>query len=431
MGGTAFALFQWEDQMRSTFTSMALAAVLGASVSSLALAQDSVEVLHWWTAGGEAAAVGVLKEDLQKQGVAWQDMPVAGGGGEAANTALKARVTAGNPPTAAQLLGMAVNEWSAEGLLGDLSDVAAKEGWDAVVPEAIKAFAVHDGKWEAVPVNIHRPNWLWINAKVFADNGLTPPQTWEEFNTTADKLKEKGIIPLAHGGQPWQDTTIFDDVVIGIGGPDFYKKAIIDLDEAALKSDTMTKVFDQMRKIRGYVDPNFSGRDWNLATAMVLKGEAAMQLMGDWAKGEIVKANLKPGVDILCVAAPGTEGSFLFNTDFFAMFPVGDNKVPGQQKLAASVMSPGFQEAFNLVKGSIPARTDVSGDKFDSCAQKSMADLKTAEAAGTMMGSLAHGHAQPAATQRAIFDVVTQHFNSDMSSADAVAALSAAVDAAR
>jgi glucose/mannose transport system substrate-binding protein len=417
--------------MRSTLKTLAVSAILSASVSSFAVAQESVEVLHWWTSGGEAAAVGVLKDDLQKQGVAWQDMPVAGGGGEAANTALKARVTSGNPPTAAQLLGMAVNEWSDEGLLGDLTEVAEKEGWDKVVPDAIKNFAVHDGKWQAVPVNIHRPNWLWINAKVFADNGLEPPKTWDEFNAVADKLKEKGIVPLAHGGQPWQDTTVFDDVVLGIGGPEFYKKAILELDEEALDSDTMVKVFDQMRKIRGYVDPNFSGRDWNLATAMVLKGEAAMQLMGDWAKGEIVKANLKPGVDILCVTAPGTEGSFLFNTDFFAMFPVGDDKSDAQFKLAASVLSPSFQEAFNLVKGSIPARTDVPGDKFDACAQKSMADLKTSISAGTLMGSLAHGHAEPAGIQRAMFDVVTQHFNSDMSSKDAVAALLSAISAAK
>jgi len=417
--------------MRSTLKLLAASAILSASVSGLALAADTVEVLHWWTSGGEAAAVGVLKDDLQKQNVTWQDMPVAGGGGEAAITALKARVTSGNPPTAAQLLGMAVNEWSEEGLLGDLTPVAEKEGWDKVVPDAIKNFAVHDGKWQAVPVNIHRPNWLWINAKVFKDNGLEPPKNWDEFNQIADKLKAKGIVPLAHGGQPWQDTTIFDDVVVGIGGPEFYKKAILELDEESLQSDTMIKVFDQMRKIRGYVDPNFSGRDWNLATGMVLKGDAAMQLMGDWAKGEIVKANLKPGVDILCVPAPGTEGTFLFNTDFFAMFPVGEDKLQAQYKLASSVMSPSFQEAFNLVKGSIPARTDVPGDKFDACAQRSMADLKAAQGAGTMMGSLAHGHAEPAAIQRAIFDVVTQHFNSDMSSKDAVAALVNSVNAAK
>nr|WP_311043731.1 ABC transporter substrate-binding protein [Rhizobium lentis] len=422
----------WEEgYMRLSFKTLAVTAALSASVSGHAFAAESVEVLHWWTSGGEAAAVGVLKDDLQKKGVSWQDMPVAGGGGEAATTTLKARVAAGNPPTAAQLLGMAVNEWSEQGLLGDLTSVAQKEGWDKVVPDQIKHFAVHGGKWQAVPVNIHRPNWLWINAKVFKDNGLEPPKTWDEFNAVAEKLKAKGITPLAHGGQPWQDTTIFDDVVLGLGGPIFYKEAIIELDETALGSDTMVKVFDQMRKIRGYVDPNFSGRDWNLATGMVLKGDAAMQLMGDWAKGEIVKAGMKPGVDILCVTAPGTEGSFLFNTDFLAMFPVGADKVDAQTKLASSVMSPEFQQAFNLVKGSIPARSDVPGDKFDACAQKSMADLKTAEKAGILMGSLAHGHAEPASIQRGIFDVVTQHFNSDMSSKDAVSALVSSIQAAK
>lgn len=412
-------------------TRTALAILIAVGVSDATHAAETVEVLHWWTSGGEAAALGVLKKDLESKGFGWQDMPVAGGGGEAANTTLKARVSAGDPPAAAQLLGMAVNDWAAEDALGDLSSVAAKEGWAAVLPDVIKKFAIHDGKWVAVPVDIHRPNWLWINAKIFKDYGLTPPTTWDEFNKVAETLKSKGIVPLAHGGQPWQDDTIFDDVVLGLGGPDFYKKAILQLDESALTSDTMIKVFDQMRKIRGFVDPNFSGRDWNLATAMLLKGDAAMQLMGDWAKGEIVKANLKPGVDILCVTAPGTAGSFLFNTDFFAMFKVGADKLPGQYALASSVMSPSFQEAFNLVKGSIPARTDVSGAKFDACGQKSMADIRAAEKSGTLMGSLAHGHAQPAAIQRAIFDVVTEHFNSDMSSQDAVKLLVKSIKSAQ
>jgi glucose/mannose transport system substrate-binding protein len=409
-----------------------LALLLAAGCAQVAQAQtQDVEVLHWWTSGGEAAALSVLKEDMQTKGFGWQDMPIAGGGGEAATTALKARVSSGNPPTAAQLLGMAVTDWANEDALGDLTPVAEAEGWDAVVPGALKDFAVHDGKWVAVPVNIHRPNWLWINAKIFADNGLTPPTTWAEFNTVAQTLQAKGILPLAHGGQPWQDATVFDDVVLGIGGPDFYRKAILELDDAALTSDTMIQVFDEMRVIRGFVDPNFSGRDWNLATAMVVNGQAAMQLMGDWAKGEMVKAGVKPGVDVLCVAAPGTEGSFLFNTDFFAAFKVGADKQAAQNALASSIMSKDFQEQFNLVKGSIPARTDVPGDAFDMCAQKSMADIKTAEEKGALMGSLAHGHAQPAAAQRAIFDVVTEFFNSDMSSQDAVDELQLAVESAR
>ena len=413
---------------KKTATALATLFVLGTLATAKAA---EVEVMHWWTSGGEGAAVAVLKKDLESKGVTWKDMAVAGGGGEAAMTALRARATAGDPPTAAQLLGMAVTDWAREGFLGDLNEVANKEGWDKVVPPAVQRFGKYEGKWVAVPVNMHRPHWLWMNAKVFKENGLEPPKTWDEFNAIAEKLKAKGITPVAMGGQPWQEATAWEAVVLGTGGPDFYQKAIIEADEKALTSDTMVKVFDEMRKIRGYVDANFSGRDWNLATAMVIKGEAGMQLMGDWAKGEVIAAKLKPGVDVLCSVAPGTQGSFLFNTDFFAMFKVGADKRDAQLKMASAAMSPSFQETFNLAKGSIPARTDVSGDKFDECGKKSMADLKDAIASNHLYGSLAHGHAQPAAIQKAYIDVVTQHFNSTMSSQDAVKALAAAVKAAK
>ncbi|MEM6712027.1 MAG: ABC transporter substrate-binding protein [Pseudomonadota bacterium] len=405
------------------------ALIAGASVP--AWAEDGVEVMHWWTSGGEAAAVQVLKDSLEAQGFPWQDMAVAGGGGDAARTTLRARVVAGDPPTAAQLLGMQVTEWAQEGFLGNLNDVASQNGWSDVVPAAVQGFGVHDGQWVAAPVNVHRPNWLWMNREVFESNNLDVPTSWEEFNTVATQLQDLGIIPLAHGGQPWQDATVFDDVVLGLGGADFYRSAILELDEDALLSDTMVAVFDQMRKIRGFVDDNMSGRDWNLATAMVIRGEAAMQLMGDWAKGEITAAGLTPGEQIMCATAPGTEGSFLFNTDFFAMFDVDTDNAEAQQALAAGILDPDFQVAFNLVKGSIPARTDVDPSAFDVCGQKSIADMQQAADDGTLLGSLAHGHGQPSAVQGAIVDVVTQHFNSDMSSQEAVDLLVTSIQAAQ
>ncbi len=411
--------------MNKLLCGVAFAAILTTGVRA-----DDVEVLHWWTSGGEAAAVQVLKGDLESKSVGWVDMAVAGGGGEAAMTTLRARVTAGDPPTAAQMLGMDVRQWAEEGLLGNLDAVATAEGWDAVVPPAVQAFGKYDGHWVAAPVNMHRPHWVWANAKLFADNGLSMPSNWDEFFAAADKLKEAGVIPVAMGGQPWQEATAWEAVILSIS-PELYQKAIIEADAEALASPEIAQSFDIMRKLRGYVDDNFAGRDWNLATQMVIKGEAGMQIMGDWAKGEISAAGLTPGVDILCDVVPGTQGSFLFNTDFFAMFDVGDDKTAAQQSLASSVMSPVFQETFNLTKGSIPARTDVPGDKFDACAQKSMADLAEATDAGHLYGSLAHGHGQPAAIQRAYLDVVTQHFNSDMSSADAQAALIDAVAAAK
>jgi glucose/mannose transport system substrate-binding protein len=407
---------------------MTLAAALMAT-TGIAQAQE-VEVLHWWTSGGEAAALNVLKETLAGQGIGWIDMPVAGGGGEAAMTTLRARVTAGDPPTAVQMLGFDIQDWAAEGALGNLNEVAAAEGWDAVVPAALQAFAKYEGNWISAPVNVHSTNWVWANKAILDQLGLAQPTTWDEFVAAMQAAEDAGFVGLAHGGQAWQEATIFDGVVLSAGGPEFYADAFISLNPEALGSDTMVEAFRRMETLRGFVDDNFSGRDWNLASAMVINGEAAFQIMGDWAKGEFLNAGKVPGVDFLCFRVPGSEGSVTFNSDQFAMFGVGEDGLAAQATMAADIMSPEFQTAFNTVKGSVPARTDVSPDAFDACGQQGMAELAAAAEAGTLLGSMAHGHANRAAVKNAIYDVVTAHFNGEYDAETAAAELVAAVEAA-
>lgn len=410
-------------------TTAAMALALGVTHGG-ARAAEGVEVLHWWTSGGEAAALDVLKKDLEGKGIAWTDMPVAGGGGTEAMTVLRARVTAGNAPTAVQMLGFDILDWAKEGALGNLDDIAAKEGWDKVIPTALQQFSKYDGHWIAAPVNVHSTNWVWINKAALDKAGGKEPANWDELVALLDKFKEQGITPVAHGGQPWQDATIFDAVVLSLGN-DFYKQAFIDLDPAALGGDKMKEAFDRMTKLRSYVDDNFSGRDWNLASAMVIENKAGLQFMGDWAKGEFIKANKKPGADFVCMRFPGTQGSVTFNSDQFAMFKVADAKIPSQLEMATAIESPAFQSAFNVVKGSAPARTDVSDEAFDDCGKKAIKDLAEANTAGSLYGSMAHGHANPASVKNAIYDVVTRQFNGELSSEDAVKELVSAVEAAK
>ena len=401
------------------------------ATTSIAYAED-VEVLHWWTSGGEAAALNVLKDTLATQGVGWLDMPVAGGGGEAAMTTLRARVTAGNPPTAVQMLGYDIQDWAAEGALGNLDAVATAEGWDAVVPAALQAFSKYDGHWIAAPVNVHSTNWVWANKAVLDGLGIAQPTTWDEFVAAMQKVKDSGLTALAHGGQAWQEATMFDGVVLSVGGTDFYKAAFIDLDPAALGGAQMVEAFRRMETLRSFTDDNFSGRDWNLASAMVINGEAAFQIMGDWAKGEFLKAGLVPGTDFLCFRVPGSEGMVSFNADQFAMFGVESADAQAAQALMASdIMSPAFQSAFNVVKGSVPARTDVPNDAFDACGKQGMVDLAEASAAGTLVGSMAHGHANRAAVKNAIYDVVTAAFNGEYDAETAAQNLVEAVAAAQ
>ena len=406
---------------------LAISVAVSAISASTVHADGTVEVLHWWTSGGEAKAVGELKDAFEAQGGTWIDSPIAGGGGDAAMTALRARVIAGNPPTAVQLKGPGIHEWAREGALNNVNDVAESENWDDVLPPVLAEIMKYEGAYVAAPVNIHRVDWMWANPQALDAAGVTEmPTTWDEFNAAADKLMAAGIVPLAHGGQPWQDATVFEDVVLGIGGASFFRKALIELDQEALQSDTMIASFDQLRKMRGYVDENFAGRDWNLATGMVMRGEAGFQIMGDWAKGEFLAAGKVPGVDFLCAPTPGN--GFVLNSDSFTFFKVeGPENLAGQQVLASLIMSPGFQETFNLAKGSIPARTDVALDAFDACALRSHEDLIAAIENDALVPSMAHEMAIPRSIRGEFLDLVTNFFNSDMSSQEAAQSLAAAV----
>ncbi|MGG7643485.1 ABC transporter substrate-binding protein [Rhodovulum sp. YNF3179] len=410
---------------------IAATALAGTAWCGAVQAQGTVEVLHWWTSGGEAKAVGELKNAFEERGGEWIDSPIAGGGGDAAMTALRARVVSGKPPTAVQLKGPGIQEWAEQGALNDVETVAGEENWDQVLPPALAGIMKYEGDYVAAPVNIHRVDWIWANPDVLEEAGVDAmPTTWAEFNAAADKVEAAGKIALAHGGQPWQDATIFEVVVLGVGGPEFFRDALVDLDQEALTSDTMVASFEQLRKLRGYVDPNFSGRDWNLATAMVMRGDAAFQIMGDWAKGEFLAAGKVPGEDFLCAAAPGD--GFVLNSDSFTFFKVsGEERLQGQQVLASLIMSPGFQETFNLAKGSIPARTDVALDKFDMCAKRSHDDLVAAIEGDTLVPSMAHEMAVPRSVRGEFLDLVTEFFNSDMSAEDATQSLAEAVTRAQ
>jgi glucose/mannose transport system substrate-binding protein len=417
--------------LATAFGALTLSAI-GLSGAASAADNKEIQMLHWWTSGGEAAALKVLKDDLAKEGYAWKDVPVAGGGGEGAMTALKAMVAAGNPPTASQILGYFAVDYAEAGKLGDITSLAEKENWAKVVPAALQKFTTTNGKWDAVPVNIHSVNWVWLNKAVMDKIGGTEPKNFDEFLALLDKAKAAGVIPLALGGQPWQEATMFDSVVASTGGTDFYKKAFIDLDATALKSDTMKKAFDNLAKLRGYTDPNYAGRDWNLATAMVIKGDALVQVMGDWAKGEFKAANKEAGKDFLCYRFPGTDGTVIYNTDMFAMFDVSADRKAAQLALADATMSLSFQSAFNVVKGSVPARMDVPDTAFDSCGKKGIADVKSANAKGTFVGSMAQNYAQPPAVAGAYHDVVTKFFHGEIkSSDDAVKALYSALNGAK
>ncbi|MFV0447486.1 MAG: ABC transporter substrate-binding protein [Vibrio sp.] len=387
-----------------------LVASLLSSANSV-LASD-VEVLHWWTAGGEANAISVLKDMVEQQGYSWIDFGVEGGGGESAMRVLRTRAVSGNPPSAANIKGPDIQEWARLGFLTNLNSVAKPDHWDDVIPKMITEVMKYDNHYVAVPVNVHRVNWLWANSEVFAKAGAKIPTTMEEFFTAAEKIKATGLIPLAHGGQPWQDATLFEVVALDVLGAKDYIKAFVDLDMDILGGEKMIEVFTKFKRVRSYVDNNSPERHWMTATSMVINGEAGMQIMGDWAKGEFTAAGKVPGKDYACAPAFGTAGKFTYNVDSFAFFELQDEEnFKAQKALASTILSPKFQEIFNLNKGSIPVRLDMDMSHFDQCALDSMKDFKSSAQTGDLVPSMAHGMSTAGYVQGAMFDVITNFFN--------------------
>lgn len=360
---------------------LALAALAASAAFSFTPAQATdLEVTHWWTSGGEAAAVAELAKAFDATGNKWVDGAIAGSGGTA-RPIMVSRITGGDPMGATQFNhGRQAEELVQEGLMRDLTDVATKEKWAEVVrPKSLLDSCTIDGKIYCAPVNIHSWQWLWLSNKAFADAGVAVPKSWDELVAAAPKLREKGIVPLAVGGQAWQSAGAFDVMVLSLGGKELYQKVYGDKDEATAAGPEMAKIFKAAADARE-MSQGTNVQDWNQATNMVITGKAGGQIMGDWAQGEFAVAGQTAGKDYTCLPGLGVGTALATGGDAF-YFPLlkDQAKSKAQEVLAATMLSPAAQVAFNSKKGSLPVRGDVDLSSVNDCTKKGLDILKTPE----------------------------------------------------
>ncbi|PHR23703.1 MAG: ABC transporter substrate-binding protein [Hoeflea sp.] len=353
-----------------------------AGASALALSTSvnatELEVTHWWTSGGEAAAVAEFAKAFDATGNKWVDGAIAGGGGTA-RPVMISRITGGDPMAATQFNhGRQAEELIEAGLMLDLTELAEKEGWkDIVNPSNLLDSCTLDGRIYCVPVNIHSPQWLWLSHAAFEKAGVDVPTNWEEYVAAAPKLREAGIQPLALGQQPWQSNLLFGAVQIGVGGLDLWKQVNISKDVEAASGPEMAKVFEAMADARDMADGS-NVQDWNQATNMVITGTAGGQIMGDWAQGEFQVAEQVAGEDYTCLPGLGVHEYLSTGGDAF-YFPKLDDpeKTAAQLELASVMISKETQVAFNLKKGSLPIRGDIDLSAANDCMKKGLEILAT------------------------------------------------------
>jgi glucose/mannose transport system substrate-binding protein len=382
--------------MTAQTTRLLAALIAGLGLAGAAQAQKA-EVIHWWTSGGESAAIKEFAAAYTK---------------------------AGNPPTAAQFnTSKQYFDVIDEGLLNNIDAVATKEGWDKLLPEPVLKLVKVKGHYYAAPVNIHNPTWFWYSKAALAKAGAAEPKNIDELFAVLDKLKAAGLVPLALGGQGWQESITFSTMLLHEGGKDLYLKFYESRDAATIAGPAFRKVLTDFKRLKGYTDAGSPNRNWNDATAMVITGKAGFQIMGDWAKGEFLAANQVAGKDFGCFAGFGANAPYMIQGDVFVFPKTSDAAVvAAQQKLATVMTSPAAQVAFNNKKGSIPIRTDVDVSAMDICAQAGIAAMKTpARHVASPDGLLSPDAAG------AVQDIVSKFWNTNQSVDDMVKALQTAV----
>ncbi|WP_322008887.1 ABC transporter substrate-binding protein [Paraburkholderia sp. J12] len=398
------------------------ALTLAGAVAAHADAPLKANVIHWWTSGGESAAIKQFALAYDQAGGQWVDNAIAGAD-QARSTALN-RIVGGDPPTAAQFnTSKQFHDLIDQGLLNNVDAVAAKENWNGIFPESILTSIKVNGHFYAAPVDIHMQDWFFYSKPAFAKAGIKgEPQNFDELFADLDKLKAAGLIPLALGGQPWQEKITFDAIFADMDR-DLYMKVYRDRDVNAVNSPAFRNVLVTFKRLHNYVDPGSPGRNWNDATALVITGKAGMQIMGDWAKGEFSAAKQVAGKDFGCFPGFGPKSPYMVAGDVF-VFPKTDNpeQIKAQQLLATVMTSPPAQAAFNQRKGAIPIRPDVDPSGFDICAKEGMTIMKDKSRQLPNPEMLISPD-----VQGALQDVITNFWNKNQSVEDAQKAFATAI----
>ncbi|WP_229258997.1 ABC transporter substrate-binding protein [Duganella flavida] len=376
-------------------------------------AAATLQVLHWWTSPSERKAANALAARAAEEGIEWKDAAIPGGAGLGAGKVLKSRVLAGDAPEVAQMIGVSIAEWADLGLLLEIDNVASAGNWNGTLFPTVQTLITHRKHVVAAPVGIHRVNTLFYNRALLAQQKIAPPQSWADFEAAAQKLKAAGIVPLAQSSEAWQVAALFENLVLAESGPEFYRQLFVKRDPAAAADKRTAEALQRLRTIKGWSTGALEERSWPEVARQFARREAAMMIMGDWAKPELRDMGMLLDEDYACGTAPGTAQYHLYSVDTFTMFAGEYRHMPAQEKMARLLVSPPVQVEYNYLKGSVPVRRDADPARMDSCARASWSAF--AQGATVQAPSLVHRMATDEASRDAIIAEIHRYFLDDRS----------------
>jgi glucose/mannose transport system substrate-binding protein len=387
-----------------------------------------LEIFSWW-AGDEGPALEALiaKYTELYPDVTVNNATVTGGSGVNARAVLRTRMLAGDPPSSFQVHAgqELIGTWVVADRMEDLTFLFEEEGWDATVfPQGLLDLLSYEGGIWSVPVNIHRSNVIWYVPANLEQWGVTVPATWDEFLTTCATLQGQDILPLSLG-ENWTVNHLWESVMLGELGADGWNA--LWAGEKSWTDDDVVAVWDKFGQILDCtnIDADAATLSWQQATDKVVNGEAAFNVMGDWAAGYMVTTlALEPGTGFNWAAAPGTAGTFMMLSDSFGLPQNAPNRDAAVAWLRLLGSKDG-QDIFNPLKGSIAARLDSDLTLYNTYSQSAAADW----ASNTVVGSMVHGAVAPEAFTSE-FPTVMELYLTSRDSMAAASAAQAAADAA-
>jgi glucose/mannose transport system substrate-binding protein len=360
--------------------------------ASAARAQEKLEIFSWW-AGDEGPA---LKALIDRYGqlhpkIEVVNSTVTGGSGVNARAVLKTRMLGGDPPDSFQVHAgqELIGTWVVANRMEDLSALFREEGWNQKFPPGlVQLLSAKGGIW-SVPVNIHRSNVMWYVPANLKRWGVAPPKTWDEFLATCKALQGKGLAhPLALG-ENWTHNHLWESVALGVLGADGWNA--LWSGKAKFTEPKAVRVWEVFGQVLACANPDASGLSWQQAVDRTLKGDAAFNVMGDWAAGYMATTlKLAPGEGFGWAPAPGTGGTFMMLSDSFGL-PKGAKHRDAALRWLRLLGSREGQDVFNPLKGSIAARLDSDLSLYNAYLKAAAADWKT----NRVVGSLAHGAVAP------------------------------------
>lgn len=354
-------------------------------------AGGDVGVFTWWAAGSEKKGLDALEALFKEKypNDKFVNLAVAGGAGSNAKAKLASDLANNQPPGSFQgHAGAELTDYIAKGQIEPVNDVVEALGGEKVFPKELLDRLTVKGNIYSVPSNIHRANVVWANPAVLKKAGLTntPPKDIKSWITDLQKVKASGVnTPLTIGGT-WTQVHLLETVLLADLGAEKYA-GLFD-GKTTWDSPEVTTAVGDFKTLLTFTNTASDGDDWPAATDMVIDGKAAYNVMGDWAVAQFTDKGKKDGTDYIYFPVPGTDGVFDFLADSFTL-PKGTKNPEGTKDWLRLIGSPEGQKAFNVAKGSIPARTDVPADGFPPYQQSAMEAFKS----DTIVSSIAHGAA--------------------------------------